>query len=206
MYTGTGKICDMVDLLNTTGKRLRVLRQDRGMTQAELSQRLTASGATPSNASLSQYETGRAVPPAPALVALADALDTTIDYLMCRTDDPSHVGLASEVSPTYFSDEADAVARLVDSMTPEDRTQALAIMQMFAGLSPTGRKLTKEVAALLFSADLEQRRIGDVKWAGILSVVEKSLGVEARRQLESSVLPDNLLPFLRNSGGGGDSL
>ena len=53
------------------------------------------------------YETGRAVPPAPALVALADALDTTIDYIMMRTDDPSPIGVASEVSPTYFSDEAE---------------------------------------------------------------------------------------------------
>ena len=196
------KICDMVDILNTTGKRLRALRTDRGMTQLELSQRLVLAGASQSNSSLSQYETGRIVPPPEALIALADALETTIDYLMCRTDDPSPVGAAHEVPVAYFSDEADAAARLMDGMTPDDRTQALAIMQMFVGSSPGGRKLAKEVVALLFGVDVEQRRQHDVKWAGVLSVIERSVGVEVRRQVEASGTLDALLPFLRSSSGG----
>lgn len=69
--------------MSDIGDRIRALRKQRGLTQVQLSQR---SGVSQSN--VSQYE--RFIEPsASALSKIADALDTTVDYLVGRTDNPS---------------------------------------------------------------------------------------------------------------------
>ena len=37
---------------------------------------------------LSKYETGERLPPTDTLLRLADFFDVSIDYLLCRTDNP----------------------------------------------------------------------------------------------------------------------
>ena len=50
-----------------------------------------------SQETISGYEIGKAVPPAEMLVKLADALDTSVDYILGRTDIKSTLR-ASELS------------------------------------------------------------------------------------------------------------
>lgn len=62
---------------------LRQLRKDRRMTQIALQM---ATGIE--QALLSKYETGDRLPPTDTLIRLADFFDVSIDYILCRTDNP----------------------------------------------------------------------------------------------------------------------
>ena len=62
-------------------ERLKKLREAKGLTQLRLAMELNVSQET-----ISGYEIGKAVPPAEMLVKLADALDSSVDYILGRTD------------------------------------------------------------------------------------------------------------------------
>ena len=61
--------------------RLKQLRESKNMTQVRLSIELGVSQET-----ISGYEIGKATPPADMLIKLADVLDTSVDYILGRTD------------------------------------------------------------------------------------------------------------------------
>lgn len=63
--------------------RIRDLREDRDRTQAEIAALLHVSQTT-----YSRYETGALEIPYPALLTLADYYQTSVDYLLGRTDIP----------------------------------------------------------------------------------------------------------------------
>ena len=62
-------------------ERLKQLREAKGLTQLRLAMELNVSQET-----ISGYEIGKAVPPAEMLVKLADVLDSSVDYILGRTD------------------------------------------------------------------------------------------------------------------------
>lgn len=62
-------------------ERLKKLRELKNMTQVRLAIELGVSQET-----ISGYEIGKATPPADMLVKLADILDTSVDYILSRTD------------------------------------------------------------------------------------------------------------------------
>lgn len=61
----------------TIAERIRLYRQQKGLSQAEL-----ADKATINNKSLSRYELGSSIPPADALKSIADALGVSADALL----------------------------------------------------------------------------------------------------------------------------
>ena len=63
-------------------ERLRQLREEKKMTQLRLGLKVGASQET-----ISGYEIHKAVPPADMLIKLADTLNTSVDYLLGRTDE-----------------------------------------------------------------------------------------------------------------------
>lgn len=65
------------------GKRLRERREYKNLTQKELADRLFLGEST-----ISFYEAGKRQPKYEILEKIADILDTTIDYLLGRSDDP----------------------------------------------------------------------------------------------------------------------
>jgi len=62
---------------------LRKLRKEKKMTQVALQ---IATGIE--QALLSKYETGERIPPTETLILLADFYGVSMDYIMCRTDNP----------------------------------------------------------------------------------------------------------------------
>ena len=62
-------------------KRLKELREEKNITQVRMGIELRVSQET-----ISGYEIGKAMPPADMLVKLADILDTSVDYILGRTD------------------------------------------------------------------------------------------------------------------------
>lgn len=70
--------------MGTTGQRIKALRTKLGHTQDAMAERLGMN-----RANFSNYERDVATPPADTLSKIADLLNTTSDYLLGRTDDPS---------------------------------------------------------------------------------------------------------------------
>lgn len=62
---------------------LRKLRKERKLTQIGLQMRTGIEQSL-----LSKYETGERIPPTDVLMILADFYNVSIDYILCRTDNP----------------------------------------------------------------------------------------------------------------------
>ena len=62
---------------------LRKLRKARKLTQIALQMQTGIEQAL-----LSKYETGERVPPTDTLIILADFYNVSIDYILCRTENP----------------------------------------------------------------------------------------------------------------------
>ena len=63
--------------------RLKLLRKSRGYTQVALQMQTGIEQAL-----LSKFENGERVPTTEALVKLADFYNVSIDYILCRTEEP----------------------------------------------------------------------------------------------------------------------
>lgn len=66
--------------MDTFSTRLRKLRMEAGYTQVALCRACNLG-----ILSVWKYENGQTMPSAESLIALADVLHTTTDYLLCRT-------------------------------------------------------------------------------------------------------------------------
>lgn len=62
---------------------LKLLRKSRGYTQIAVQMKTGIEQAL-----LSKYETGERIPTTEALIKLADFYNVSIDYILCRTDNP----------------------------------------------------------------------------------------------------------------------
>lgn len=62
---------------------LKLLRKSRGYTQIALQMKTGIEQAL-----LSKYERGERTPPTETLLVLADFYGVSIDYILCRTDNP----------------------------------------------------------------------------------------------------------------------
>ena len=65
------------------GKRLKPLRKQKDLTQAELGQIIGVSGRN-----IGYYESNQRVPPADVLASIANYFQVSTDYLLGQTDDP----------------------------------------------------------------------------------------------------------------------
>ena len=63
--------------------KLRQLRKARKLTQVELQMRTGIEQSL-----LSKYENGERVPPTETLILLAEFYNVSIDYILCRTENP----------------------------------------------------------------------------------------------------------------------
>lgn len=62
---------------------LRKLRQERNLTQVALQMQTGIEQAL-----LSKFENGERTPPTETLLLLADFYDVSLDYILCRTENP----------------------------------------------------------------------------------------------------------------------
>lgn len=63
--------------------RLRELRKKHGLTQLSLQMKTGVEQAL-----ISKFETGERVPPTETLIIFADFYGVSIDYILCRTENP----------------------------------------------------------------------------------------------------------------------
>jgi transcriptional regulator with XRE-family HTH domain len=115
----------------TLRNRIAQLRTSRHYTQDELASLLGIS-----RAALSHYEKGRREPDYDTLIKIADLFQVSLDYIMCRTDDP-RVHLSDETrqfaDSLELSDE-DILSRFsftIDGkkLTPEESRRFIAFVR-----------------------------------------------------------------------------
>lgn len=64
--------------------RLREIRKSKGISQVKMSMDLNTNQNT-----ISRYETGEREPGINELIKIADYFNVSVDYLLCRTDNPN---------------------------------------------------------------------------------------------------------------------
>ena len=64
--------------------RLREIRKSKGISQLKMSMDLNTNQNT-----ISRYETGEREPGINELIKIADYFNVSVDYLLCRTDNPN---------------------------------------------------------------------------------------------------------------------
>jgi len=73
-----------MSLVMVMKNRLKALRQKAGFTQIALQMQTGIEQAL-----ISKYENGERVPPTETLMLFADFFHVSMDYIMCRTDNPA---------------------------------------------------------------------------------------------------------------------
>ena len=97
------------------GKKLRSLRQEKKLSQVELSKKLNVT-----SQALSQYELGKRIPDAEMIIRIADFFDVSVDYLLDRTNERITV---DNMKAILASDSA--FARALDKLTTRKELQEL---------------------------------------------------------------------------------
>lgn len=108
------------------GQRLKHARETRGLTQAELGGKAGVPALM-----ISHFETGaRPSASAATLVKLANTLETSIDYLLARTDDPIATGrvgaLLRTLGESASQETMEAVLTIAEAMAQKDSARAVA--------------------------------------------------------------------------------
>lgn len=121
----------------TTGEILEELRRDAGLTQQQVGDLLHIG-----NSAVSAYESDKAVPPAEALVILADYFNVSIDYLLGRTR--QRIPWDAYTRPLLQGNEDCTVETVVSellSAAPEDRAAVCAVLRLAAQKSKLASRL-----------------------------------------------------------------
>lgn len=99
------------------GRRIKQLRKDKGWAQKELANQIKTS-----YAQLNKYEAGQNTPPLDRLMGLAEALNTSVDYLItgqAADNLPIHntrLIQRLQVIESFGADEKETVIKLLDAM------------------------------------------------------------------------------------------
>ena len=101
-----------------TGEKIREMRIAENLSQEQLSELASLNRVT-----IAKYESGRVEPGAQALSRIADALNTSADVLLGRSEPTTENSGAPKTS------ESRIISGSVDRMPPEDRERALAILK-----------------------------------------------------------------------------
>ena len=119
------------------GEILADLREDRGLTQRELSKQLQIS-----SSSISAYETGSRLPSIETVFQFAEFFVVTTDYLLDRTTD--------SVSPSVLTQEyvdgmsLASILKKMLALTPEQRSTLFTVIECLYFYTDVKRKTTTE--------------------------------------------------------------
>lgn len=149
--------------LDTFGKRLRVLRQDRGLSQIDLRDALQRYAVEIGETYISELERTDKMPSLAVAAGMAKVLNISVDYLALLTDEAR--SYVPEARVEYIAPEADEVAGLMDGMTQDQREALLGMARSLTAPRQETRRMREGLASMLDS-------------------VERQEGAAARREME----------------------
>jgi transcriptional regulator with XRE-family HTH domain len=112
----------------TVGGRIKKTREQMRISQDELGELLKRRGLRSGQSHIGNIESGRSLPSIEALVALAQELCTSTDYLVCLTDNPLP-SVSFEDAP--LMDESAEFERVYLQLSDERKGELLKIGQVF---------------------------------------------------------------------------
>lgn len=111
--------------MSILSERIKDRRQKLNLNQEELADLVGISRNV-----LSSYESGRNVPPGNTLVPLADALKSSVDYLLGRSDDPHQIFTDKEEMTPDQKHVIFRVTELIkEDMSSEDLESAVEFLE-----------------------------------------------------------------------------
>lgn len=116
--------------MRTTGQRIKQIRQELGLTQAEFADRLNVKRAT-----LANWEIDRTEPDLAMLGTIAQYGNTTIDYVSGRSDNrycDSNVQPIKEVDIEVVIDENGKAKVIAPNLSDEQKSVIATIAEAFA--------------------------------------------------------------------------
>ena len=171
---------------NVLGRRIVSARELNGLSQSELARSMGYANST----QLSLFEKGVRTPPITALIALADALGVSLDYLAGRCDDPERdvralrrnaclraVRMTLTAAAERIADAFDSDERLIGAGTSDVRNlliaaQACAAHYEFARTGPLQMALDRlEETALKVGIRLKQHDDEDARQRERLALI-----------------------------------
>ena len=106
-------------------ERLKKLREDLGISQANLANEI---GVT--QASVNRYETDKTTPTAETLLWYADRFDVSLDYIFGRTDEPQGQLYSYQPKPAASSEMRDFVEMCFDPKSPMNEQLKQTLIKM----------------------------------------------------------------------------
>lgn len=125
--------------IETTGKRMLWLRQRLGITQVELARQVNVR-----QSYISDIEHNRATPSTQVMASIANVLDTSIDYLLLRSDDPLSPNDEEEDERAATDLARDALLAEYDRLDEIDQ-QALHQIAVTLRLAKERRRTTRVI-------------------------------------------------------------
>lgn len=101
------------------GSRLKKLREEKGLTQQQLAEKVNLSQQT-----IGHYEVGRAKPDLDTLQLLASKLNCSVDYLLGRTDIRNTATDVCSETPASYTEAAHQAGDPMDDL-PEEAKRSL---------------------------------------------------------------------------------
>lgn len=133
-------------LFGSTGRRIKILRDDLGLSQEALAEKVSGEGVYLAQSTLSRFEQDKSPPPSDVLAVLARVLGVSSDYLVMLSDDPSQhteasnprmLSLLEEASTAYGVDrEVERLLRVWSQLDVEDRRLLLAFVERLYAARP----------------------------------------------------------------------
>lgn len=141
--------------LDTFGKRLKVLRVDRNMSQIDLRDMMEKDcGVSIGETYISELERTTKMPSLEVAAAMAKVLDVSLDYLGLLNDDAT-ISYRRDTAPIYISVEADELAQMVDSMRSDQRALVVTLARNL--LAPLDNRQRRRAEAKEILDSIEQK-------------------------------------------------
>ena len=150
--------------MSVDGNRVRDLRKKRGLSQAELGKAIGYSSHVPIN----QVENGKRDLTYPRLRRCAEVLDTTVDYLVGKKNDPTRTIIDDTLDKSYFSSR-NALFNFLDGGTeyqslrdfyyessPEERLILIEIFKAFVSMNLKKQEMLLDYIKLLSTEHNDQ--------------------------------------------------
>ncbi|WP_368490794.1 helix-turn-helix domain-containing protein [Clostridium sp. BJN0013] len=134
---------------NILGNRIRILREEKSISQLELAKILNIA-----NTTLSQYESGKRIPSDSIKKKIADYFNVSIDYLLGRTDVKNSYDSADKITESLNDDPE--LAQFWDSL--KDREDLKLLFKQTRAMPPNDiKKIIRIIKAI---EDEEDRNDG----------------------------------------------
>ncbi|RIK36968.1 MAG: hypothetical protein DCC55_25745 [Chloroflexi bacterium] len=117
----------MRDFFGTTGKRIRIMREDLGLNQLDLLRALHQRGVQIGQATLSRIENDQTSPTAEIIAGLAQILGTTADYLVMLSDVPGEEE-SDEAADVPLPQEFEELFQIYEQLGEDDKKNLLNVI------------------------------------------------------------------------------